>query len=63
MLYLIYYNRLYRRRQLQVRYTAEVFSEVCGDFAELLYGDENAKLPNVYMPTAARVLENIGRKN
>lgn len=49
--------------QLQVRYTAEVLSEVCGDFAELLYGDENAKLPNIYMPTAARVLENIGRKN
>ncbi|MBQ9766532.1 MAG: hypothetical protein IJW37_00310 [Lachnospiraceae bacterium] len=49
--------------QLQVKYTAEVFSEVCGDYAKIMFGDEKAQLPNVYLPTAARVLENIGRKN
>ena len=47
--------------QLQVKYTAEVFSEVCRDYAELLYGDAEAELPNVYLPTAARVLDNIGK--
>ena len=48
--------------QLQVRYTADVFSEVCADYAKLLFGDENAELPNMYLPTAARVLDNIGKK-
>lgn len=48
--------------QLQVRYTAEVFSRVCSDYAKAIYGDENAELPNVYLPTAARVLDNIGKK-
>ncbi len=48
--------------QLQVKYTAEVFSKVCGDYAKLLYGNESAVLPNVYLPTAARVLDNIGKK-
>lgn len=47
--------------QLQVRYTAEVFSKVCKDYAKLLYGSEKAELPNVYLPTAARVLDNIGK--
>lgn len=48
--------------QLQVRYTAEVFAKVCGDYAKLLFGDENVELPNVYLPTAARILDNIGKK-
>lgn len=48
--------------QLQVKYTAEVFSEVCDDFAKVLYGTANINLPNVYLPTASRVLENIGKK-
>ena len=48
--------------QLQVKYSAEVFSEVCDDFAKLLYGTADINLPNVYLPTAARVLENIGKK-
>lgn len=47
--------------QLQVKYTAEVFSKVCGDYAELLFGDKNVELPNAYLPTAARVLDNIGK--
>lgn len=47
--------------QLQVRYSAEVFSTVCGDYAKIMFGDEKAPLPNVYLPTAARVMENIGR--
>lgn len=46
--------------QLQVKYTAEVFSLVCGDFARVMFGDEKVSLPNAYLPTAARVLENIG---
>lgn len=49
--------------QLQVKYTAEVFSAVCGDFAELMYGDRDAHLPDVYLPSAARVLENIKRES
>lgn len=48
--------------QLQIKYTADVFSEVCGDYAKVMFGDEKAQLPNVYLPTAARVLENIGQK-
>ncbi len=48
--------------QLQVKYSADVFSNVCGDYAKVVYGDENAVLPNVYLPTAARVLDNIGGK-
>ena len=48
--------------QLQVKYTAEVFSKVCADYAGLLYGKSSVELPNVYLPTAARVLDNIGRK-
>ncbi len=48
--------------QLQVKYTAEAFSDVCGDYAKLLFGDENAVLPNAYLPTAARVLDNLGKK-
>jgi hypothetical protein len=48
--------------QLQVKYSADVFSKVCGDYAKVLYGDENTALPNVYLPTAARVLDNIGGK-
>lgn len=47
--------------QLQVKYTTEVFSAVCGDFAKVMFGNENVQLPNVYLPTAARVLENIGK--
>lgn len=46
--------------QLQVKYTAEVFSKVCGDYARIVFGNETAQLPNIYLPTAARVLENIG---
>ena len=48
--------------QLQITYTAEVFSAVCGDYAKVMFGNEKAQLPNVYLPTAARVLENIGQK-
>lgn len=48
--------------QLQVKYTAEVFSKVCTDYAGLLYGKPNVELPNVYLPTASRVLNNIGGK-
>ena len=48
--------------QLQVRYNADVFSQVCKDYAKLMFGNEKAELPNVYLPTAARVLDNIGRK-
>ncbi len=46
--------------QLQVKYTAEVFSKVCADYARIVFGNESAQLPNIYLPTAARVLENIG---
>jgi len=49
--------------QLQVKYSAEVFGIVCSDFAQVMFGDEKVQLPNVYLPTAARVLENIGQKN
>lgn len=45
--------------QLQVKYTAETFAEVCRDFALLMYGDAGTQLPNVYLPSAARLLENI----
>lgn len=48
--------------QLQVKYNADVFSQVCKDYAKLMFGNEKAELPNVYLPTAARVLDNIGRK-
>jgi len=48
--------------QLQVKYTADTFSKVCCDYAELLFGNRNVELPNVYLPTAARVLDNIGKK-
>ncbi len=47
--------------QLQVRYTADVFSKVCADYAKVMFGDEKAVLPNVYLPTAARVLNNMGK--
>lgn len=48
--------------QLQVKYNADVFSKVCKDYAKLMFGSEKAELPNIYLPTAARVLDNIGRK-
>ena len=48
--------------QLQVKYTADVFSKVCSDYAGLLFGKPNVELPNVYLPTAARMLENMGQK-
>ncbi len=48
--------------QLQVKYSAEVFSKVCTDYAGLLYGKSNVELPNVYLPTASRVLNNMGGK-
>ena len=47
--------------QLQVKYSADVFSKVCADYAELLFGNPNVELPNVYLPTAARVLDHIGK--
>ena len=47
--------------QLQVKYTAETFSKVCKDYAKVLFGSSKAELPNVYLPTAARVLDNIGK--
>lgn len=47
--------------QLQVKYTAEIFSKVCADFAEIMYGDAEMRIPNVYLPSAARILENIGK--
>lgn len=46
--------------QLQVKYSAEVFSKVCSDYAGLLFGKPNMELPNVYLPTASRILDNIG---
>lgn len=46
--------------QLQVKYSAEVFSKVCSDYAGLLFGKPNMELPNVYLPTASRMLEHIG---
>ena len=46
--------------QLQVKYSADVFSKVCSDYAGLLFGKPNMELPNVYLPTAARMLDNIG---
>ena len=46
--------------QLQVKYSAEVFSKVCSDYAGLLFGKPNVELPNVYLPTASRMLEHIG---
>ncbi|MCH5273978.1 MAG: hypothetical protein J1E35_09920 [Lachnospiraceae bacterium] len=49
--------------QLQVKYTSEIFSKVCGDFAELIYGDAEARISNVYLPSAARILENIGKES
>ena len=48
--------------QLQVKYTAEVFSRVCSDYAGLLFGKPNVELPNVYLPTASRMLDNMGQK-
>ncbi len=48
--------------QLQVKYTAEVFSKVCSDYAGLLFGKPNMELPNVYLPTASRMLDNMGQK-
>ena len=48
--------------QLQVKYTAEVFSKVCSDYAGLLFGKPNMELPNVYLPTASRMLDNMDRK-
>ncbi len=47
--------------QLQVKYSADTFSKVCADYAELMFGNRNVELPNVYLPTAARVLDNIGK--
>lgn len=48
--------------QLQIKYTAETFAAVCGDFATLMYGDAGIQLPNVYLPSAARLLENIKKE-
>lgn len=48
--------------QLQVKYSADVFSKVCSDYAGLVFGKPNMELPNVYLPTAARMLDNMGRK-
>lgn len=45
--------------QLRVRYTTATFSEVCEDFAKVMFGEEKKELPNVYLPTASRVLENF----
>ncbi|MDD5900272.1 MAG: hypothetical protein PUC73_05165 [Lachnospiraceae bacterium] len=45
--------------QLQVKYSGEVFAKVCNDYGKLLFGKEDVELPNAYLPTAARVLDNI----
>ncbi len=47
--------------QLQVTYSAEVFSKVCKDYAEIVYGSAKTELPNVYLPTAARILNNMDK--
>ena len=47
-------------QQLRVKYRPETFSKVCKDYAKLMYGNPEAALPNVYLPTAARVLDNMG---
>lgn len=47
--------------QLQVKYSADVFSKVCADYAELLFGNAKTDLPNVYLPTAARILDNMDK--
>ena len=48
--------------KLQVKYSAEAFSKVCADYATLLFGTPGAVLPNIYLPTAARVLVNMEKK-
>lgn len=48
--------------QLQVTYTEDVFSEVCSDYAKLVFGESNANLPGIYLPTAARVPNNMNKK-
>lgn len=47
--------------QLQVKYSADVFSKVCADYAELMFGNAKVNLPNVYLPTAARILDNMDK--
>ena len=47
--------------QLQVKYSADVFSKVCKDYAELMFGSAKIVLPNVYLPTAARILDNMDK--
>ena len=47
--------------KLQVKYSADVFSKVCYDYAELMFGNANTNLPNVYLPTAARILDNMDK--
>ncbi|MBE5930880.1 MAG: hypothetical protein E7268_07505 [Lachnospiraceae bacterium] len=47
--------------RLQVKYSADVFAKVCKDYAECMFGDAKKDLPNVYLPTAARVLDNMDK--
>lgn len=48
--------------KLQVKYSAETFARVCGDYATLLFGSAGATLPNIYLPTAARMLVNMEKR-
>lgn len=47
--------------QLQVKYSRDVFAKVCADYAEVIYGSADVNLPNVYLPTAARILDNMDK--
>lgn len=48
--------------KLQVKYSAEAFSKVCADYATLLFGNAGTVLPNIYLPTAARMLVNMEKR-
>lgn len=44
---------------LRVKYTTETHEAVCARYAECMFGDASHKLPLVYMPGDAEMLENL----
>lgn len=40
-----------------IRYSSETFRNVCGNFAKVLYGDEDATIPKIYYPPDEEDLE------
>lgn len=46
-------------RALRVKYTADTYDIVCKRFAECIYGNQEHKIPLLYLPTNDLMIENL----